>query len=81
MCRAEQETNFALLKEVAADRKHKQQIEAIKLMLAYDLGRPIQTQISRVIRSFEDLSEEELRQLAGLGEGPPLRGLGRSPSG
>jgi hypothetical protein len=53
----------------APDPKHKQQVEAIKLMLAYDLGRPIQTQNVRVIRSVEDLSEEELMVLAGMEKG------------
>ena len=38
-------------------------MRAIELMLAYDLGRPIQTQNVRVIRSIQDLSEEELQAL------------------
>jgi hypothetical protein len=32
-------------------------------MLAYDLGRPIQTQNVRAIRSIQDLSEEELQAI------------------
>ena len=51
LCREEQPANFERLKAIAADTKHKQQVEAIKIMLAYDLGRPIQTQNVRVIRS------------------------------
>ena len=35
-------------------------------MLAYDLGRPIQTQNVRVIRSIEDLIDEELMAIAGV---------------
>lgn len=46
-------------------------VAAANTLLAYAHGRPVQTQNVRVIRSFEDLSEEELRQLAGL-DGPPL---------
>lgn len=46
-------------------------VAAANTLLAYGYGRPVQTQNIRVIRSFEDLSEEELRQLAGL-DGPPL---------
>jgi hypothetical protein len=69
MCREEQGPNFERLKKITADPKHKQQMKAIELMIAYDLGRPIQTQNVRVIRSFEDLSEEELQMLAGMGEG------------
>jgi hypothetical protein len=42
---------------------------AAALILAYAHGRPVQTQNVRVIRSFEDLTEEELQQLAGLGQG------------
>lgn len=53
------------LVKIATDPKHKQQLEAIKLMLAYDLGRPVQTQNVRVNRSMEDLSDEELAVLAG----------------
>ena len=63
MCREEQPANFERLRQIAADPRHKQQVEAIKLMLAYDLGRPIQTQNVRMIRSFQDLTEEELQAL------------------
>jgi hypothetical protein len=66
LCRGEQAANFARLQAIAADEKHKQRVEAIKLMLAYDLGRPVQTHNVRVIRSIEDLSEEELMVLAGM---------------
>jgi hypothetical protein len=69
MCREEQGANFERLQKIAQDDKHKQQVEAIKLMLAYDLGRPVQTQNVRVIRSIEDLSEEELMVLAGMEKG------------
>ena len=65
----EQPANFERLKQIAADPRHKQQVKAIELMLAYDLGRPIQTQNVRVIRSIEDLSEEELMALAGMEKG------------
>jgi hypothetical protein len=37
--------------------------------MAYSRGRPVQTQNVRVIRSFEDLTEEELTLLAGLENG------------
>ena len=63
LCREEQPENFERLKRIAADPKHKQHMRAIELMLAYDLGRPIQTQNVRVIRSIQDLSEEELQAL------------------
>ena len=65
LCREEQPANFERLKAIAADPRHKQQVEAIKIMLAYDLGRP-QTQNVRVIRGIEDLTQEELLVLAGL---------------
>ena len=38
-------------------------------LLAYAHGRPVQTQNVRVIRSIEDLSEEELVALAGMENG------------
>ena len=44
-------------------------VAAANTLLAYAHGRPVQTQNVRVIRSFEDLTEEELRQLAGMGQG------------
>jgi Family of unknown function (DUF5681) len=69
LCREEQPANFERLKAIAADTKHKQQVEAIKIMLAYDLGRPIQMQNVRVIRGIEDLTQEELLVLAGLEKG------------
>lgn len=42
---------------------------AATILLAYAHGRPVQTQNVRVIRSIEDLSEEELQMLSQL-EGP-----------
>jgi hypothetical protein len=42
---------------------------AAALILAYAHGRPVQTQNVRVIRSVEDLTEEELRHLAGMEDG------------
>ena len=41
-------------------------VAAANTLLAYAHGRPVQTQNVRVIRSIEDLTEEELRQLAGM---------------
>ena len=67
LCREEQPANFERLKAIAADPRHKQQVEAIKIMLAYDLGRPIQTQNVRMIRSVQDLTEEELQALVDEG--------------
>jgi hypothetical protein len=52
-------------------KRPKDQTAAANILLSYAHGRPVQTQNVRVIRSFEDLSEEELRQLAGL-DGAPL---------
>ena len=56
ICREEQPAELrALSRQIAAEPKHKQQVEAIKLMLAYDLGRPVQTQNVRVIRQHRGL--------------------------
>jgi hypothetical protein len=40
-------------------------IRAAELVVAYSRGRPAQTQTVRVIRSLEDLSDEELHALIG----------------
>jgi hypothetical protein len=39
---------FEKLKAIAYEHGHKHQIRAIELMLAYDLGRPVQTQNVRM---------------------------------
>ena len=44
-------------------------MRAAETVMAYSRGRPVQTQNVRVIRSFEDLSEEELIALAGMEDG------------
>lgn len=53
------------VRKIALDDKHDQQMEALKLALAYGYGRPVQTQNIRVIRQLADLSDEELAVLAG----------------
>ena len=45
-------------------------------MLAYDLGRPVQTHSVRTIRSFADLSDEEIAVLSNE-PAEPTRGISR----
>lgn len=55
------------LLDMARSPKHTTvKLRATELMLAYDIGRPLQTHVVRVIRTFDDLSNEELAALAGL---------------
>ena len=51
---------------LAALQSPRERVTAAAILLAYGYGRPVQTQNVRVIHSIEDLSEEELMQLAGM---------------
>jgi hypothetical protein len=68
LCREERPALFEKLKAIAYEEGHRHQIRGIELMLAYDLGRPVQTQNVRTIRSFADLTDEELAALVSEGE-------------
>lgn len=61
-----QRTPAALKALDAALLRPKDAAAAATILLAYAHGRPVQTQNVRVIRSFEDLSEEELQMLSQL---------------
>ena len=45
-----------------------ERVAAAKVLFAYGFGAPERTVNVRVIKSVEDLSDEELRALAGLGD-------------
>jgi hypothetical protein len=59
----------AAMKMKKGGKPEPQAVRAAETVMAYSRGRPVQTQNVRVIRSFEDLSEEELIALAGMEDG------------
>ena len=67
LCRSHSDKAVKALLE--ALERPRDAVAAANTLLAYAHGRPVQTQNVRVIRSFEDLTEEELRQLAGMENG------------
>jgi hypothetical protein len=67
LCRSHSDKAVKALLE--ALERPRDAVAAANTLLAYAHGRPVQTQNVRVIRSFEDLTEEELQQLAGMGQG------------
>jgi hypothetical protein len=56
----------------AALKRPGERVQAANVILAYGYGKPATSVNLRVIRSVEDLSEEELRVLAGETEGQLL---------
>ena len=56
----------AAMKLKKGEKPEAQAVRAAETVIAYSRGRPVQTQNVRVIRSIEDLSEEELMVLAGM---------------
>jgi hypothetical protein len=73
LCREERPALFEKLKAIAYEHGHTHQIRAIELMLAYDLGRPTQTHNVRTIRSFADLTDEEIAALVSAGDADAAR--------
>ncbi len=53
---------------LAALKKPGERVGAATVIFQYVLGRPAATVNLRLIQSIEDLSEEELRAIAGLGQ-------------
>jgi hypothetical protein len=68
---ARQHTAHAVAALLAALQKPGERVAAAQVLLAYGYGRPVQTANLRVVRSWEDLTDEELRALAGPEEPPP----------
>jgi hypothetical protein len=59
----------AAMKLKKGEKPEPQAVRAAETVIAYSRLRPVQTQNVRVIRSMEDLSEEELMALAGMEQG------------
>jgi hypothetical protein len=59
----------AAMKLEKGKKPEPQAVRAAETVMAYSRGRPVQTQNVRVIRSVEDLTEEELMALAGMENG------------
>jgi DNA-directed RNA polymerase specialized sigma24 family protein len=58
----------AAMKIKKGEKPDPQAVRAAETIMAYSRGRPVQTQNVRVIRSIEDLSDEELQMLAGVAD-------------
>jgi hypothetical protein len=74
LCRCHSDKAVQALLE--ALQRPRDSVAAANTLLAYAHGRPVQTQNVRVIRSIEDLTEEELMVLAGVegkGDGDETR--------
>jgi hypothetical protein len=63
LCRSHSDEAVRAL--VEALKRPRDATAAANILLAYAHGRPVQTQNVRVIRSIEDLTDEELEVLAG----------------
>jgi hypothetical protein len=70
MCREVAEEAVEALRLALRDKASV--VAAANTILAYAYGKPISTTVVRTIRSVEDLTEDELRLLAGETEDNPL---------
>jgi hypothetical protein len=62
---ARQHTGDAVKAFVAALKNPRERVAAANVLLGYGYGRPVQTQNVRMIRSFADLTDEEIAALVG----------------
>jgi hypothetical protein len=65
---ARQHTGDAVKALVAALKNPRERVAAANVLLGYGYGRPVQTQNVRTIRSFADLTDEEIAALVSEGE-------------